>query len=194
MSGVDTGPDLTATLTPAFFRIIPSDTVAAKQLALWAQARRETKGAIVFLNDTWGSALKKELERSYAAAGGTIVATQEVGQGQDVFRPVVAALAQKSPQVVFLFVHPREAALLIAEARRQALSASFIGTDNLTGAEFASLGGAAVEGAGYVVPGGPTSTPARQNLLARYQAKFGAGKEPPLFTVMGYDAMRDTTS
>ncbi len=198
VSGVDTGPDLTVTTDPKlsgivpskhFFRIIPSDTAAAHQLVRWAIDRGETKAAVVFLNDTWGSALKNALERSYKAAGGTIVATQEVGQGQDVFQPVVAALASESPQVVFLFIHPREAALLLVEARKRGLQARFAGTDNLTGSEFADLGGQAVEGVGYVAPGTPERTAAWHELSRRYQQKFGAGKEPPLFTVMGYDAI-----
>lgn len=189
ISGVDTGPDLTKTPNRNFFRIIPSDTVAARQLATWSLDRGERTAAVVYLNDTWGSALKDELERSFARSGGTVVATQEVGQGQDVFQPVVAALAAKTPQVVFLFIHPREAALLLVEARKRGLQARFAGTDNLTGTELADLGGAAVKSVGYVVPGAPDLTPRHQNLITRYQAKFGAGKEPPLFTVMGYDAL-----
>lgn len=212
VSGVDTGPDLTAQGGRNFFRIIPSDTVAAGQLARWAVARGLTRGAIVYLNDTWGAALRSELERVYRAMGGRVVAVQEIAPNQDVFQPVVASLAsglalpagdrmvstalrKTSPEqlaagAVFVFIHPREAALLLVEARKQKFNGMFMGTDSLTGAELVGLGGKAILGAGYVVTGAAKEFEQTRRFKQLYERKFGAGKQPPLFSVMGYDALR----
>src|ERR1044072_6489806 len=57
VSGVDTGASLTREGGSNFFRIIPSDKLACQQLARRAINLGNTRAAIVYTNDEWGSGL-----------------------------------------------------------------------------------------------------------------------------------------
>jgi branched-chain amino acid transport system substrate-binding protein len=189
ISGVDTGASLTREGGEHFFRIIPSDRLACQQLSAKAINMGFKRAAVVYINDEWGSGLKTEFEPEYKKLGGEIVTTMETGKGQDLFQPVIAGIKSHSPQVILLFIYPREAALLVKEARRQQMEVSFMGTDNLTGSELTEVGGDAVQGVMYVVPKAANESERSEHFKRLYAQKFGSGKEPPLFTALGYDAV-----
>lgn len=190
ISGVDTGASLTREGGEHFFRIIPSDRLACQQLSAKAINMMGFKrAAVVYINDEWGNGLKTEFEPEYKRLGGEIVASVETGKGQDLFQPVIASLKSHNPQVILLFIYPREAALLVKEARRQQMNVSFMGTDNLTGSEVTEVGGDAVQGVMYVVPKAANASERSEHFKRLYAQKFGPGKEPPLFTALGYDAV-----
>jgi branched-chain amino acid transport system substrate-binding protein len=189
ISGVDTGASLTREGGENFFRIIPSDRLACQQLSAKAIDMGFKRAAVVYINDEWGNGLKTEFEPEYKRLGGEIVSTMETGKGQDIFQPVIASLKSQNPQVVLLFIYPREAALLVKEARRQQMDISFMGTDNLTGSELTEVGGDAVQGVMYVVPKAANESERSAHFKQLYTQKFGSGKEPPVFTALGYDAV-----
>jgi branched-chain amino acid transport system substrate-binding protein len=191
LSGVNTSPDFSAHTSPYFFRIIPSDGVAAEQLARWALESGYKKGAMVYATDTWGTGLKGVLEQAYTRAGGQLVALKDSEQKQTVFQPIVSELKAAAPDVVFLVMYPREAGLLLKEAKKQGFKSRFMGTDNFTGSELAQVGGDAVDGVMFVLPSANTggSEPSRR-FQQLYKTAYGTAKEPPLFSVMGYDCVR----
>jgi branched-chain amino acid transport system substrate-binding protein len=189
VSGVDTGASLTENGGKHFFRIIPSDRLACQQISNKAMSMGYNTAAVVYINDEWGNGLRGEFEREYQQAGGQISASIETGKGQDLFQPVVSTIKSKAPKLVLLFIYPREAALLVKEARRQHLDAAFIGTDNLTGAEVTDVAGDAAIGVMYVVPRPPEESEASKHFKQLYAQKFGPGKEPPIFAVLGYDVV-----
>lgn len=190
LSGVNTGPEFSTKGGPYFFRIIPSDGVAAEQLARWALDSGYKRGAIVYCTDTWGTGLKGVLEKAYTAAGGQLVAVKDSELKQTVFQPVVSELKGGTPDVVFMVMYPREAALLLKEAKKQSFKPRFMGTDNLTGSEFAQIGGDAIDGVMFLQPSGNSRNSEVWLRFSRlYQNTHGAGKEPPLFTIMGYDCV-----
>lgn len=191
LSGVNTSADFTAKPSPYFFRIIPSDGVAAIQVAKWAIDSGYKKGAIVYSTDTWGTGLKGVLEKAYSDLGGELVGVKDSEQKQSIFQPTVSELRTRAPDVVFLVMYPREAALLLKESKKQGFKTHFMGTDNFTGSELAQIGGEAVDGVMFVIP---SSTDATSTVSKRfrelYNKAYGAGKEPPLFTIMGFDCVQ----
>ena len=189
ISGVDTGASLTREGGEHFFRIIPSDKLACQQLSAKAINMGFKRAAVVYINDEWGNGLKTEFEPEYKRLGGEIVTTVETGKGQDLFQPVIASIKSRKPQLILLFIYPREAALLVKEARRQQMDVAFMGTDNLTGSEVTEVGGDAVQGVMYVVPKATNDSERSEHFKQLYAQKFGPGKEPPLFTALGYDAV-----
>jgi branched-chain amino acid transport system substrate-binding protein len=179
ISGVNTTPDLTSKAGQYFFRIIPSDGVASEQLARWAIDSGYKRGAIVYSTDTWGTGLKGVLEKTYQSE-----------QKQTIFQPIVSELKQKAPDVVFLVMYPTEAGLLLKEAKKQGLRTHFMGTDNFTGAELAQASGDAVDGVMFVQPSsGQNQSPIAQRFRELYQKTYGMGKDPSLFSLMGYDCV-----
>lgn len=190
LSGVNTSPDLTLKGGPYFYRIIPSDGVASQQIARWALDSGYSKGAIVYATDSWGTGLKTVLEITYEKLGGEFVFIRDSELKQNIFQPIVSALKAKHADVVFLILYPREAALFLKEAKKQGFESHFMGTDNFTGSELAEVGGEAVDGVMFVIPGAEEKIGvAKQRFLKLYQKNYGAEKGPALFTVMGYDCV-----
>lgn len=191
ISGVNTLPAFSSKAGPYFYRIIPSDGVASEQLARWAIDSGYKRGAIVYATDTWGKGLKEVLENTYRSLGGELVAVKDSEQKQTLFQPIVSELKEKSPDVVFLVMYPTEAGLLLKEAKKQGFKTHFMGTDNFTGSELAQTGGDAVDGVMFVQPSSEKDpSPATSRLRELYQKTNGGGKEPTLFTIMGYDCVQ----
>ena len=129
------------------------------------------------------------MTKEFHQAGGEIVSSIETVKNQDVFQPVVARLTTAAPDVTFLFLYARDAGICIKEAARQGIQTAFVGTDNFTGSELPEAAGSAIEGVMYAVPKSGAPTAKAAVLRSMYQRKFGAGKEPSLFTVQGYDVI-----
>lgn len=187
MSGTSTAPDLSWKGGDYFFRIVPSDGVASEQVAAWALSRGWKKAVVLHDTDDWGTGLTAALTRAYAAGGGTIAASLECPKGFQLFSSLAAQVAAAKPDVIFLFVYPREAGLFVKEARAAKLSTPVMGTDNFTGQEMRDLAGSALEGAMYVIPGSTQHGPAFDDLRRRYQASGKHKDDPSLFVMTGYD-------
>jgi branched-chain amino acid transport system substrate-binding protein len=195
VSGVNTGPDLPRKGGGFFFRIIPSDAVAAQQLVRWALEMNLRRAAVVYDTDEWGSGLRGEIEAGFPSAGGTILGTADCSKGFQLFSPLVARIKAMNPDVVFLVVYPREAGLFLKEAARQGLSARYMGTDNFTGDELKQQAGGSLKDVLFVVPGDEVRPPEYETFAQLFQRTYG--KEPGLFSVMGYDVVNivaDVTS
>jgi branched-chain amino acid transport system substrate-binding protein len=189
LSGVNTGPKFTLDGGRFFFRIIPSDGVAAEQLVNWAVENKRLKGAVLADVSDWGFGLRDVLQHAYEQAGGTIVSRKEINKDESFFQPIVSEIKSKAPQVVFLLTYPREGALFLKEAKRQKLDAEFMGTDNFTSSELTKLGQDACVGVKFVVPGQASVNQTKQSeFISAYAAKYG-DKEPPFFAAYGYDVV-----
>jgi branched-chain amino acid transport system substrate-binding protein len=188
LSGTSTAPDLSWKGGPYFFRVVPSDGAASEQASTWALSRGFKRAVVLHDTDDWGSGLTSALERVYTAAGGEIAARLQCAKGFQLFPSLVSQVAAAKPDVVFLFVYPREAGLFLKEARAAKLAVPVIGTDNFTGSEMRDLAGDALEGAMYVLPASSSKGGrAYDDLVHRYRAKTGRTDDPPLFVVTGYD-------
>ena len=176
-----------------FFRIIPSDEVAVDNLVRWATELKLQRAAVVYLDDVWGEGLKEAFAKQFPAQGGTVAIEVKTVAKQEAFGDMAAALQKAKPDVVMLFLRPSEAGLLLTACAQLGLKARFMGTDNLTGSEVRMTGGVAVAGVMYVVPRSRASAKAShfRKLFDNYrqQMGFSASAEPPLFAVMGYDAI-----
>jgi len=190
LSGVNTGPDFTIDGGPYFYRTIPSDGVAAQQLAKWALELKYDEGVIVYSTDVWGSGLKKILEKTYTDLGGKLNSVEATEMNQTIFQPVISKLKQTKPKVVFLLMYPKDAGLFLKEARKQKFDSNFMGTDNFTGTELAEIAGKAVERVMFVLPNTDQSKSEQsQEFIQLYKKSYGDEKEPSLFTLMGFDCV-----
>jgi branched-chain amino acid transport system substrate-binding protein len=193
VSGVNTGAQLSLHGGKHFFRIIPSDEVAVQNLVRWAVELKLQRAAVVYLDDAWGSGLKDAFARTYPASGGTVALEVKTASKQQAFREVALALRKARPDLVLLFLRPLEAGLLLTACAELGLKARFMGTDTLTGSEVHVTGGVAVAGVMYVVPRSRPSPTAGHfgKLFATYRQRMGFAPtaDPPLYAVLGYDAV-----
>jgi len=191
LSGVNTGPELSGEGGSFFFRIIPSDGIASQQLSKWAIESGFKKGAILYATDDWGQGLRKALDKSYRDLGGEIIDSRDVEVNQTIFQPIVSLYKETKPNVVFLVLYPKTAALFLREVKKQGLQTQIMGTDNFTASELPDIARDAVDGVNFIIPqpaGEPT--PQQKNFLELYNLKYGIGKKPHIFTTMAYDCVK----
>lgn len=187
VSGTSTAPDLSWKGGPFFFRIIPSDGVASEEIAKWALTRGLSRAVVLHDTDDWGAGLAAALTRAYTEGGGQIASSINCPKGFQLFASLAAQVGAARPDVIFLFVYPREAGLFLKQARASNVNAPVMGTDNFTGREMRDLAGPAIEGASYVVPGTTIHGPAYDEFLRRYKTLPGKTGDPSLFELTGYD-------
>ena len=193
LSGVNTSPSFTKLGGKYFFRIIPSDEEAAKQLVRKAIDIFAVKNAaLIFATDTWGIGLRSVLESAFRNKDGEFVLIKGIKVDETIYEPIVSELKKRAPDVTFLLLYPKDAALFLKEAGRQNVDARFMGTDNFTGSEVYEVGGEGVEGVLFILPSQSTDDTTNNiydKFLKLFQNKWGKEKEPELFTKNAYDCV-----
>jgi branched-chain amino acid transport system substrate-binding protein len=132
VSPVATSPDLSG-ISPWVFRIITSDSVNGATLARFASdGLKASQAAVLYENDAYGRGLARAFREGFR---GTITLYAPIdGDATDVgYEPYVSALARLHPDVVFVAGLTASGTAILHEAKRQRLTAAFIGGDGWTG-------------------------------------------------------------
>ena len=124
-----TSPDLTG-ISPWVFRVIASDSATGVQLAQFARRLGHTRVAILYENDSYGRGLANAFRRSFE---GTILGIDPIPSGAGDFEPYIAYLKRQAPDLVFVAGTEASGMAILREAKRQELTAAFIGGDGWTG-------------------------------------------------------------
>lgn len=175
--------DLTG-VSPWVFRVISSDSVNGLDLARHATAKGFTRAAILYENNAYGRGLAESFERNFR---GTIVATDPIPSDHEGdVEPFIAWLATRTPDVVFVAGTDASGLRVLREARRQRLTAAFLGSDGWTGIVSDT---ALAEGA---LVGTPFTSADPRAEVQRFAAAFREryGVEPDGNAALAYDATR----
>ena len=169
------------------YRISPSDTFQARIAAKFAIDSGWKSASVLYTNDEWGNGLSKEFAEFFKANGGAI--QESLGtepRGQD-FRPQLTRLKTNGPSVIYIPMHPDEAAVALKQARQLGLTTQFLGGDSFSEPTIAKTAGAAANGVVYTVPGSATS-----EVFAQFSAKYKQryGEAPNYNAAAGYDALK----
>ena len=124
-----TSPDLTG-ISPWVFRVIASDSATGVQLAQFVRRLGHTRVAILYENDSYGRGLAEAFRRSFE---GVILGIDPIPSGAGDFEPYISFLRQQAPDLVFVAGTEASGMAILREAKRQALTAAFIGGDGWTG-------------------------------------------------------------
>ena len=173
-------PELTG-LSPWMFRVIPSDSVNAQDLARFATRLGHKRVAILYENNSYGRGLADSFRRAFK---GDIVALEPVGVDGKEVEPYLAYLRVNEPGLVFVAGSDGSGLEILREARRVGLTSTFLGGDGWAGITSDT---AASEG---VYVGAPFSAedPRRdvQEFVRAFRTKFG--RDPNSFAALAYDA------
>ena len=176
-----TSPDLTG-ISPWVFRVIGSDSASGVQLAQFVRRLGHVRVAILYENDSYGRGLAEAFRRSFE---GTILGVDPIPSGAGDFEPYIAFLKQQSPDLVFVAGTEASGMAILREARRQELTATFIGGDGWTGI----VGEPAAEGS-YV--GAPFTAadqrPEAQKFVTAFRRKYAM--TPDGNAALAYDATK----
>lgn len=124
-----TSPDLTG-ISPWVFRVIASDSATGVELGRFARRLGHARAAILYENDSYGRGLANAFRRSF---DGTIVSIDPIPSGDGDYEPYITFLKKQDPGLVFVAGTEASGMAILREARRQQLTADFLGGDGWTG-------------------------------------------------------------
>jgi len=146
-----------------------------------------TKAAILYdVADDYSQGLTEFFEEFFKAKGGTIVAKEAFKFGDVDFRPQLSKIKEAGPEVLFLPVFFKEAALIANQARELGITVPLMGGDGLPSEQLFTMAKDAVQGT-YIVNHVDYDDPEVQDLKTRYRNKYG--KELELNGYLAHDAV-----
>lgn len=177
-----TSPDLSG-MSPWVFRVISSDSVNGRDIAAYARRLGLRRAAIIYENNSYGRGLADAFERHF---GGDIIGSDPIASDSTAdFEPHVSWMKSRRPDVVFVAGTASPGIALLREAKRQGLTATFIGGDGWSGV----AASAAAEG---VVVATPFTSVDPRDEVRRFVKAFRARfqMDPDANAALAYDATR----
>lgn len=164
------------------------DDVQAKALIDYAQRELKAgeKTAIFYANDDFGKSGQARVIAQMQALNLKPVAVESHNPNDKDYSAQLAKLRNAGAEMVILWAHDTDAALIVRQAKQFGLPFKFAGAV-LSEEAFLKLAGSAAEGAmsaSYFVPTDPN--PAVQAFVKRYEARFKMA--PDVWSATYYDA------
>jgi len=164
------------------------DDVQAKALIDYAQKELKTgeKTAVFYANDDFGKSGQARVVAQMATLGLKPVAVESHNPSDKDYSAQLAKLQKSGAELVILWAHDTDAALILRQAKQFGLPFKFAGAV-LSEEAFLKLAGSAAEGsmsASYFVPTDPN--PAVQAFVKKYEAKYKMA--PDVWSATYYDA------
>jgi branched-chain amino acid transport system substrate-binding protein len=145
------------------------------------------KIAIVHDKTTYGKGLADETKKALNAKGLREVLYDGINVGEKDYTAVVSKIKQSGADLVFFGGLFTEGGLILRQMRDQGVQAPIMGGDGLASAEFASIGGPAVEGTLMTFGPDPTKKPEAAEVVKKFEAKK---INPESYTLYSYAAVQ----
>jgi len=172
------------------FRIAPSDTYQGKVIAEIARKELDAAtAAVLYINNDYGVGLKDVFLAEFKEMGGSVALSEGFAPETRDFRTLLGKVKGLAPDVVFLSSLYQEASLILKQAQELGLSVQFIGGDGCFAPELLERTGDAAEGMLVInMRWDPKSDdPQVRAFVERVKAE--TGKEPEVYTALGYDCL-----
>ena len=170
-------------------RIRANDNVQAKALVEFVRAELKIdKIAVLFINDDFGKAGANRVVKVMEESGLKPVAVESHNPQDKDFSAQLARIRNAGAELVILWTHDTEAALIVRQAKQLGLRFRFAGSTSLSEPSFIKLAGDAAEGvlsANDFVPSNPDAKV--QAFVKAYQAKYNM--LPEIWAATYYDAV-----
>ena len=183
-----TNPKLTEQKFKTVFRVCGRDDQQGKVAAAFIVNKlKKTRIAILHDKTTYGQGLANETKRFLEAKGVKPVFYSGIIQGDKDFSPVLTAMKQKNPEVVYYGgIHP-EAILLVKQMREHlGIKADFISGDGVFVDEFYKIAGKSAEGSYVSFTPDQAKISAAKGIIKKHRERFG--KEVGAYTIYSYVA------
>ncbi len=190
VTATSTNPRLTRQGFDNVFRVSGRDDQHALSAAEFILSRlRPRRIAVVHDRTEYGRTLAETLIRAVERRGGrrTIVALEEIAQGDKDFSAVVARLKSLDPNVVYFGGIFREGGYLIRQMRQAGVPATFVSADGVLDPEFVKIAGEeAANGAYLTFAPDPRLLSSARSVIQRFEERYGPMGPYVLYT---YDAV-----
>jgi branched-chain amino acid transport system substrate-binding protein len=196
ISGSSTAPSLTSVAgepgpdwQPGFFRTAQNDALSGRVAAIFAfQVFAVTEAATLDDGDPYTRGLANTFQTAFTDLGGEVVLAAGVNKGDTEMGPVLTAVARSGANLLYFPVFPPEGDYILLQAREvEGLDhITLMSAEGLYQESTIEAVGEAGVGVHLVIPATPEG-PARDALLAKYEAKYGEVPEAVYYTHT-YDA------
>ena len=169
-------------------RVRANDNVQSSALVAYARnSLKLDKIGVVYVNDDFGKAGADRVVKNIQEMGLKPVAVESHNAEDKDFSAQLGRLRDAGAQMVVLWTHDNEAALIVRQAKQLGLPMKFAGSTSLSQPVFVKLAGDAGEGAissSDFVPNNPE--PKTQEFVKKYAAQYKL--EAELYAATYYDA------
>lgn len=180
----------------SLFRLAPSDRLQAERLASYLVRSREYSNlALIYENTDYGRSGFSDFSQAVTSAGGTLVASDAFETGGDIHLPVMRAADRGAEALVVWTDNPAEAARVVIEVHRMALSYQLALAGNVAVPQFGKNAVAQVVPTAFregILSVGPWAGPwLRSDRIRRFYSGFEATQNvlAPVRAAQVYDAV-----
>jgi branched-chain amino acid transport system substrate-binding protein len=192
ISGSATADDVTVDASGVkeyAFRICFNDSYQGTAMANYAFNNLSKKKAVIIMDSSsdYGKGLAENFEKTFKAAGGTIIAKESYVQKDTDFNAILTSIKGKDFDVIFIPGYYQEAGLIIKQARALGIAAPILGADGFDSPTLKDLAGAGALNNVYF--SNHYSSLDKDPLVVKFIKNFKAkyNKEPDAFNALGYD-------
>ena len=182
-----TNPLLTGRGLRGVFRVCGTDEQQGKVAADFARTRLNVKKVAVLHDKTTYGQGFADLFRKHLGDGVEIVYYGGIAKGDKDFKPVLTAVREKRPELVFFGGIYPETGLMVKQAREINMTAPFLSGDGSIDPKFVEIAGdKAAEGTYLTFSPDPHAIPTAKEFIGKYKAKYG---ELGPYSIYAYDAI-----
>ncbi|HHT05224.1 MAG TPA: ABC transporter substrate-binding protein [Hydrogenispora sp.] len=169
------------------FRSCFKDSFQGQVMAQFAvENLKATKAAVLYdMNNDYSTGLTKSFEETFAALGGTVVASESYAGGDKDFNAQITKIKAAAPDVLFLPDYYNTVSLIINQVRNQGLDAVLLGPDGWD--ELVGQAGEEAVGGYFCNHYSPDAEDDDvQEFVRKYRERYGI--TPNALAALGYDA------
>ena len=171
------------------FRTAVSDDVQGTALAQLAVELGYASASVMYINDAYGQGLSARFAEVFAELGGNVMELVPHEESQPTYASELARATEDNPDVLVVVSFPVSAAVYVREAVESGLADTFLFVDGSKSTDLIdSVGGSVLEGMYGTAPGSADS-PAKDQVLAEFEALHGYPVGATPFVTQMYDAM-----
>jgi len=147
------------------------------------------KAAIIFdPKDAYAKGLAEAFQKKLEAAGGQVIATEQYRTGDIDFRPIIAKVQVKNPDMIFVPGYYNEAGLIIRQAREAKITVPILGGDGWGTGPILEIAGAEALNNTYLSDHIAADDPSLTDFAVAYKTKYNESADS--FAILAYDAVK----
>lgn len=197
ISGNNSAPFLTSVAgkrapkwSAGFLRTAPNEESAGPAAAKFAFEKLGVRAAAVIDDgDIYTKGLTEGFQKEFVRLGGKVVLSATVNKNDTDMAPVLTAVLQAKPELVFFPLFQPEGNLLLLQARKTPgfERIALMSDGSLIDQSFIQAVGQAAQGMYFVGPAPPAASPEMDKLVAAYKAKYQTSPAT-IYYMSAYDA------
>lgn len=148
----------------------------------------KTAAMLYAIDDDWSVGSMEQFRQAAEASGIQLLAVEGFRTNDTDFSAQLTRIVRHRPDVIFLPVLARDAALIMQQARRFGVQSRFVGLSAFNDPHIMEVAAREADGAVFATPFDPNDPrEVVQTFVATYRERYG--EDVPLYAAYGYDAM-----